>query len=193
MTKSLRMTGLAAGFGLLLLLMGCGGMKIEDFEGQEPTFVLEEYFAGPTKAWGWFEDRFGRVQRQFVVDMTGTVEGDVLTLDEHFVYDDGERERRVWTLKILPDGHYEGTADGVLGTASGRVVGPALHWSYEFALKVGERTWNVHFDDWMIRQDDDVVINRATVSKWGFTLGTVILFFKKPEGWQASAVDAAAS
>ena len=41
-------------------------MKIEDFENTEPKFVLEEYFLGKTKAWGMFEDRFGRIQRQFV-------------------------------------------------------------------------------------------------------------------------------
>ena len=72
----------------------------------------------------------------------------------------------------------------MVGTASGRVVGPALNWSYVFDLKVGDGTWRVHFDDWMIQQDEDVVINRAVISKWGVTLGTVMLFFKKPEGWR---------
>lgn len=177
--------------GLILLLSGCGGMKLDDFAGKEPTFRLEEYFLGETKAWGWFEDRFGTVRRQFTVDMTGSVADGVLTLDEHFLYDDGETERRVWSLKILPDGHYEGTTAGVVGTASGRVVGPALNWSYVFDLKVGDGTWRVHFDDWMIQQDEDVVINRAEVSKWGVNLGTVMLFFKKPEGWQEQLEQAA--
>jgi hypothetical protein len=182
------MTRIVAAFGLLLLLTGCGfGMKLEDFEGQEPTFKLEEYFLGPTKAWGWFEDRFGKIQRRFVVDMTGTVEDGVLILDEDFVYDDGETENRVWRIRILGDGRYSGATEGVVGTAEGQVVGPALNWTYDFDLKVGERTWQVHFDDWLIQQDEQVVINKAIVSKFGFTLGEVTLFFKKPDDWQAPA------
>lgn len=35
-----------------LLLAGCSPMKPEDFAGQEPRFVLEEYFQGQTRAWG---------------------------------------------------------------------------------------------------------------------------------------------
>jgi hypothetical protein len=171
--------------GLVLLLSACGsGMKLEDFEGKQPSFRLEEYFLGPTKAWGWFEDRFGKIRRQFVVEMTGTVEDGVLTLDERFVYDDGERETRIWTIEVQGDGRYRGTTDGVVGAAEGRVVGPALNWTYTFDLKVGDNTWQVHFDDWMIQQDDQVVINKATVSKYGFTLGTVMLFFKKPDDWE---------
>jgi len=173
---------------IVLMLAGCGtGMKLEDFEGEPLTFRLEEYFLGPTKAWGWFEDRFGKVRRRFVVDMTGAVEGGVLTLDERFVYNDGERERRVWTIEVLDEGRYRGTTDGVVGAAEGRVVGPALNWTYAFDLKVGERTWQVHFDDWMIQQDEQVVVNKATVSKYGFTLGEVTLFFKKPDDWEVAS------
>ncbi|MEK9661172.1 MAG: DUF3833 family protein, partial [Alphaproteobacteria bacterium] len=73
-------------------------MNIEDFDGKTPRFVLEEYFDGHTRAWGIVRDRFGTVRRQFSVDMTGTWDGTALTLDEHFVYDDGETDRRTWTV-----------------------------------------------------------------------------------------------
>ena len=33
--------------------------------------MLEEYFLGQTSAYGLFEDRFGKVRRQFKVDITG--------------------------------------------------------------------------------------------------------------------------
>ena len=178
------MTRLIAAIGLVLLLAGCGaGMKLEDFEGKGPGFRLEEYFLGPTRAWGWFEDRAGKIQRRFVVTMTGRVEDGVLLLDEDFVYDDGETENRVWRIEILGDGRYRVTTDGVVGTAEGRIVGPALNWTYAFDLQVGERTWQVHFDDWLIRHDETVVINKAVVSKFGFTVGRVPLFFKKPDDW----------
>ena len=46
-------------------------------------------------------------------------------------------------------------------------------------LKVGDSTLRVHFDDWMFLQPDNVLINRARVSKWGVELGRVTLFFSK--------------
>ncbi len=37
------------------------------------------------------------------------------------------------------------------------------------------------FNDWMFLQEDGVVINRARVSKLGFTIGEVTLFFRKQD------------
>ena len=55
-------------------------MKIEDFKGKQPKFTLEQYFNGETRAWGIVKDRFGNIRRQFSVDMTGSWDGQVLTL-----------------------------------------------------------------------------------------------------------------
>ena len=46
-------------------------------------------------------------------------------------------------------------------------------------LKVRDSRIKVRFDDWMFLQPDGVLINRATVSKFGINIGTVTLFFKK--------------
>jgi hypothetical protein len=173
----------------ITLLTGCSGMKPEDFAGNEPRFLIEEYFDGKTKAWGIFQDRFGKLRRQFVVDIEGTWDGETLTLVEDFVYDDGETEQRIWRIRKTGAHSYEGNADGVIGTAEGQSYGNALNWRYDFALKVGDGTWNVHFDDWMFLQGDGVMINRAEVTKFGFKLGEVTLAFTKDD---AGAADAAA-
>jgi hypothetical protein len=174
---------------LALLLTGCNTMKLEDFSDTQPVFVLEDYFAGETRAWGIFEDRFGNLRRQFVVDINGTWQGGVLTLDERFVYSDGETDRRVWRITKTGPGAYEGTADDLVGTAEGRARGNALSWRYSMDLKVGDGSWRVQFDDWMFLQPDGILINRARVSKWGFELGAVTLFFSKDPArtaaWQA--------
>ncbi len=167
--------------GFCLFLIGCSSMKPQDFTNQEPKLDLFDYFAGQTQAWGLFEDRFGTVRRQFTVDITGTIDGDTLTLDEDFLYADGEKDKRVWVIRRLGEGQYEGTAADVIGTAAGISAGNALNWSYNMALKVGDTTYNVHFDDWMFLQPDNVLINRAKVTKWGFEVGQVSLFFKKSE------------
>ncbi len=154
-------------------------MKVEDFAQRTPQLAVERYFDGRTKAWGFFEDRFGNIKRQFVVDLTGRSEADTFVLTEDFRYDDGETERRVWRIRRLDEHHYEGRADGVVGTASGAAYGNALNWCYDFNLKVGETTWRVAFDDWLFQQDDEVILNRATLSKLGITLGRVSIFFRK--------------
>ena len=75
---------------LLPLLGACQSMKIEDFEGATPRLVFEDYFAGETRAWGIFEDRFGNLRREFKVDIAGTWDGRLLTMVEDFVYSDGD-------------------------------------------------------------------------------------------------------
>jgi len=167
-------------------------MKIEDFSQTEPAFVLEDYFEGSTTAWGLFEDRFGNVQRQFVVEIDGQWDGKTLVLTEDFVYDDGETENRVWTITKTGDNAYEGETENSIGTAKGALAGNAFHWTYGFNLKVGDGYWKVKFDDWMFLQPDGVLLNKATVTRWGITLGTVFLSFSKPAVEQASAIPSGA-
>ncbi len=163
-------------------------MKIEDFAGRTPELVLEDYFLGQTRAWGVFEDRFGNLRRQFDVDITGTVDGDTLTLDEHFTFSDGEKDRRVWTIRRIDENTYEGTADDVIGTARGKVAGNALNWTYQVDLAMGDRSLRVRFDDWLFLQSDGVLINRARVTKWGFEVGQVTLFFRQVDDADATSL-----
>jgi len=166
--------------GLAGLLIGCTNMDVTDFKDGKPALVLEEYFDGRTVAAGLFQDRFGTVRRQFVVEIDGSWDGKVLRLVEDFIYSDGETEQRIWTLTKLDEHRYEGRADGVVGMAGGAAYGNAFNWRYTFDLKVGDGTWRVDFDDWMFLQEGGVLINKATVSKWGITLGEVTLAFHKP-------------
>jgi hypothetical protein len=174
-------------FLMFVFLTGCGAMDIKDFENASPRLVLEEYFAGKTRAWGIFEDRFGKLRRQFTVDIDGKWNGKILVLDEHFVYRDGEKDRRIWTIEKIDGNRYKGRADDVIGVAIGDAKGNALNWRYDMDLKVGGSTLRVHFDDWMFLQPDNVLVNRARVTKWGVELGQVTLFFSKPATQRASA------
>jgi hypothetical protein len=155
------------------------GSSLEQFETAPRQLVLEEYFEGETTAYGLFEDRFGKVRRQFKVDITGEVDGNRLTLTEKFVYDDGERDTRVWEIDILGNGQYRGTAGDVPVPAVGQVSGNAFNWKYKVDLKVGGSVWNVGFDDWMFLMQDDVLINRAYVTRYGIEIGQVTIAFNK--------------
>jgi len=166
---------------LLIFLSGCESMKPTDFKDAAPRLIIEDYFAGETRAWGIFEDRFGRLRRQFTVDITGTWDGRELVLDERFQYSDGERDRRVWTIEKTGPHTYEGRADDVIGKAEGQAYGNALNWRYDMDLKVGEGTLRVHFNDWMFLQPTGVLLNRARVTKLGVEVGTVTLAFMPAE------------
>lgn len=161
-------------------LTGCAsGSAMEQFDTAPRQLVLEDYFAGKTTAYGLFEDRFGKVRRQFKVDIIGEVEGDRLTLTENFVYDDGELDTRVWEIDILGNGQYRGTAGDVPVAAVGQVSGNAFNWKYKVDLKVGDSVWNVGFNDWMFLMPDDVLINRAYVTRYGIEIGQVTIAFRK--------------
>ena len=163
----------------LPLLSSCMNIDIEGFEKAKQQLLVEDYFVGKTWAWGIFEDRFGRLRREFTVEITGEWDGQTLVLDEQFYYSDGEEERRVWTIQRTGGNQYTGTADDVLGQAYGESVGNAVNWRYVLSLPVGDKRWSVKMDDWMYLQPNDTLINRATMSKYGIKLGTVTLFFSK--------------
>ncbi len=146
-----------------------------------PAMRLEDYFLGKTSAIGIFQDRFGKLRRQFSAVMTGCVEGDTLHLHEELAYDDGELETRKWQVRKLGETGYEGTCENVVGKARGRVTGNVFNWQYDVQLKIGGRQVTVRFDDTMYLQAGGLVINRVRMSKFGVTLGTAtIIFFRDP-------------
>jgi Protein of unknown function (DUF3833) len=174
------------GLGFIVLTLGaCASSKITDFSNAKPPLVLADYFVGQTTATGVFEDRFGKMRRQFVVKLTGTVSGDTLTLDERFVYNDGETQTRIWKLTKTSQTTYEGRADDIIGVAKGVVAGNALNFKYDVNLKVGKnkdgspKFWKVRFDDWMFLQPNGVLMNRAYVSRFGLNIGSVTIAFHR--------------
>jgi len=62
---------------LILVTTGCSSMNLKDFSNNQPEFKIEEYFLGKTSASGLFIDLFGKVKRQFTVEMEGIQEGNI--------------------------------------------------------------------------------------------------------------------
>jgi len=162
-----------------LLLSACASRSVEDYADQQPALDLKTYFNGELVAHGLFTDRGGSVQRRFVVQMTGTWQGNQGTLDERFTYSDGSTERRVWRLTDEGNGRWTGRADDVVGQAEGRAAGNALNWRYTLKLPVDGKVYEVQFDDWMYLMDPRVMLNKAVMSKFGIRLGEVTLAFHK--------------
>jgi hypothetical protein len=163
-----------------LALCGCAGPQPADYAAQRPLFDFKRYFDGTLLAHGLVSDRSGKVVRRFVVTMRCDWVGDSGTLDEQFVYDDGERQNRVWHVRRLADGSMVGTADDVVGQASGTSSGSAFNWRYTLRLPVGGTVYEVQFDDWMHLIDERTVLNKAVMSKFGVRVGEVLLSFSRP-------------
>jgi hypothetical protein len=167
------------GLGVMMMFGSLLGPSLEDHAGTQPLMDIRGYFDGPIKAWGMVQDWRGRVMRRFSIDMEGRWEGDAGTLTERFYYDDGQTQDRVWTIRRLPDGSYEGTAPDIDGKAVGRTVGCAARWYYVMHLPVDGTTYRIHFDDWMWAMQDGVLINRSYLKKFGLPVGELTIFMQK--------------
>jgi hypothetical protein len=180
-------TGAAA-----ILLGGCASQDIAGYANQQPVLELQKYFDGTLDAYGVFTDRSGTVVKRFTVVMQCSWDGDAGVLDEDFHYSDGTRQKRVWRLKKLGQGRFVGHADDVVGEAVGESRGNAFHWNYTLKLPLGSQPGDasplqsvgvtaveVQFDDWMYLVTDKVMLNKATMSKFGVRLGEVTLSFSK--------------
>jgi hypothetical protein len=166
-----------------LTLVSCTSIDPQVYVSEKPALDLRQYFNGTLVGHGLFMDRSGQVQRRFVVTIKASWAGEVGTLDEDFVWSDGEKERRLWTLRPVAGqpGRWTGTAADVKGEAAGVVAGNALNWSYTFMLKTKEgKRYDIDFDDWMFLIDDKVMLNRAVMSFWGFRVGEVLISFNRP-------------
>jgi len=160
-------------------LVSACGVTPQEYEGEKPVLDMKTYFNGELEAWGLFQDYSGKVIKRFHVAMTGEWDDNKGVLDEHFTYADGTKQRRTWKLNRIDEHNYTGTADDVIGEAKGVAYGHALRWQYVLALEVDDDVYHVHFDDWMYLIDENTMINRSVMSKFGISLGEVILVFRK--------------
>lgn len=165
---------------LIFILMSCSSNKLEKYAKNEPQLDIRKYLNGKIKAWGVLEDRSGVITRRFEVDMTGTWQGDVGTLEEYFYFDDGKKDQRTWKIKFSDNQNFTATAGDVVGTATGKQVGNAMRMNYvlDLMLDSGKR-YNVKLDDWMYLIDEKTLVNKSTIKKFGITFGKLTIFFKK--------------
>ncbi|RTE87801.1 DUF3833 domain-containing protein [Lysobacter sp. N42] len=172
------MVKLGSFFIAALFLLGCSA-NISDFEGSQPELKLEEFFVGELVAYGMVQDRSGAMSRSFRADITGTWNGNQGTLDETFYWSDGEQQERVWQLTKVGENRYNGTASDVVGVAQGTTAGNALHWVYQLEVPYNDGTITVTLDDWMYLLDENRLINKTEMRKFGFHVGDITLVIER--------------
>ncbi|HBD12325.1 MAG TPA: DUF3833 domain-containing protein [Porticoccaceae bacterium] len=177
---------LLLGIAMSLLISGCSTTRVDAYREFQPKLDLREYFDGEVIAWGVLQNWRGQMTRHFTVHMVATWNGNVCTLEERFDYNDGETDERTWTITELEDGRYVGDAGDIVGKASGQAAGNALNWHYTLALPVDGKVYHINFDDWMWQLNDEILVNRAVMKKFGFKVAELSIFFQKKSSAEVS-------
>ena len=170
---------LSALFTWLALLAGCSSVSVQDYAGNKPRLVIEEYFNGHLIAQGIVKNRSGQVTRFFRADIMASWKDGVGTLDEKFVFDDGELQSRIWTLQPDGNGGYIGSANDVVGETRLKLAGNSLFMEYVLRIPYGEDTLDLTIDDRMYLVSETVLLNESSMSKWGFGVGEINLVIEK--------------
>jgi hypothetical protein len=104
-----------------LALSGCGKpMKVSDFAGTQPSFDPVVFWAGHTHSWGVVENRRGEPTETVQTDCIGTPEGaDGLHMLQTLTEGDGTVKHRDWHIRRVSPGHFEATANDMVGVAHG--------------------------------------------------------------------------
>ena len=159
-----------------ILLTGCASMKIEDFNNTKPEFIPQEYFNGKLRAYGIVKDKSGKIIRSFKGEMIGSWDKNGIgTLDEFFVYDDGEEMKRVWTLKPIENKKFIATADDIVGESPMIANGNTVMIDYIMRTPYKSSTIDLSVQDWLHLQDDGVIINHSKMKKFGFVVGELVI------------------
>lgn len=164
---------------LLILLTGCSSMDIKTYADNKPQLTLQDYFSGKIQAQGMVQNWSGILTRRFQVTMQGNWQGNKGTLSEHFSYDDGKEQNRLWRWQLIDKHHFVGKADDVVGEARGEQYGNVIHMWYILEVPIGNKTYKLNFDDWLYRIDEQTVLNKATMKKFGITVGHLTVSFNK--------------
>ena len=153
--------------------------NLNQFDRNAQSFDPVIFFDGHFQAQGIFVDRFGQVQKRFVIDISCDTEAKKTTLHEKFTYDDGKTETRSWTLVKQSADKYTAYTDDVIGKGVGYVKGAVFRLKYDFLLTLYGRKVKVHFDDVMVKQTENTILNRAKLSKFGLLLGELYITFSR--------------
>ncbi len=160
-----------------MLLISCS-QSLSLYKNNTPKLQLEQFFQGSLLAHGIVQDYSGQVVRSFKAELVAKWQDNRGILDEKFYFSDGEIEYRCWHLKKDGD-NYVGTAEDVIGEATGSVQGNTLNWQYNLAILTDSGERILYLDDWLYQIDDTTLINRTDMSFYGISVAEVTLSITK--------------
>lgn len=163
-----------------VLLSGCS-QSVTDYVNETPKLKLNQFFQGQSRAWGVLHDWRGKQSVRFTAELCGSWQGDNGDLYELFYFSDGRIEQRHWQLKQNADGSISGSAGDVIGEATGQLAGNSLYWEYTLRVPYDGDTLDVKVKDWLYLVDEQNLLNRSTLHKFGVTVGELTLSIQQQD------------
>ena len=165
-------------------------MPFDISNGTAPTVtpvVLERFSDGVATGTGFYQGRSGDIGRQMSCRIEGVWDepAQVLTLNEEFWFVDGRYETRIWTIAKRGDNDYRFSAGDSVGEGRGahtetNVFKSGYSLNYDLPNPVLRRQHMVFsFDDFMLGVDEDRMLNRSRMKKFGLWLGDITLWIKR--------------
>jgi|SRR3954471_1113451 len=168
-------------FAVAVALTSCSSISVNDYSSNKPTFIPQEFFNGDLTAHGVVKNRSGKVTRYFSATIKAYWQNGIGTLEEKFIFNDGEIQNRVWKLtpeKNIPN-QFTATANDVVGTGNGKFSGNAVNLNYVLEVKYNDSKINLSVKDWMWLLDEKTVLNESELTKFGFKVGSIQLVMTK--------------
>lgn len=152
---------------------------IKKYQDKTPKLNIIEYFSGKTEAYGMLQNRSGEVTRRFKVEMFGSQKDGEFVLEEQFIFDDGEKQERIWKVQMIDENNFTAKAGDVIGKSVGKQYGNAIEMDYVLRIPYKNSTIDVKINDWMYLIDEKSLINVSQIKKFGFVVGKLTIGFNK--------------
>jgi len=165
---------------ILLSLTGCS-QSLDDYQQMQPKLTLPGFFTGSSKAFGVLQNWRGQQTLHFSAELCGQWQGNQGDLYEIFLYSDGRTDKRHWQLQVSADGSISGSAEDVVGKASGRIAGNTLYWEYVLRIPQVDGSIDVAVKDWLYLVTPQQLVNRSTLHKFGLTVGELTLSIQQQD------------
>lgn len=150
------------------------------YPSPDTAFSPEQAFVGRFAGWGVMETPLGRLQKRYVVDAYGVLEGDTIVFQETWRFDDGHADALHWRITRTGDGEYEGREPHLDGVAEGEVDGFGFRWRYTRETPQPDgKTLKLKFDDWFWRIDDQVMVARGTAGRLGLPFAVAHVTYQR--------------
>lgn len=183
------MTGLvyfAAGAAAMLVLVllkerfaGFAAQSIEDYANGAPRLDLREHLNGPVKCYGVIYGPLGRVASRFSADFHAKWDGNHGVMTEHFRYDSGTIQDRLWRLELGDDGSVKADADDLVGQGTGQQKGNAVKLTYNIRLPEEAGGHVLGVTDWMYLAPDGAIVNRSVFRKFGIKVAELVATMRR--------------
>jgi hypothetical protein len=161
------------------LIAGCADVRVQEHAMFEPAVDLQSFFQGELLAHGVVKNRSGRIIRTFRAEIDAHWDEGVGVLDERFVFDDGEKQRRKWVLEPSGVGSFNATAGDVIGTGKLELAGNSIFLEYILRIPYRDGHVDVHVDDRMYQVAPDLLVNESQMTKFGVNVGSILLVIQK--------------